>query len=753
MINLNNLKIGKRLALAFGLMAAMMIVGTGLALYGVKTINATLEENLRKSQTMDLSYAVRGDLDELYLNLWSGMALPDADQRNLHGAMIQTNRASYLKAIQELKANASQPEEKRAIENVEATVAAAREVNNRVLDLAAQGQGAEAMKLMGKEGDSHRESIKASLDQMISLQEGELKTTDEATGVHSVTLALEGGLAFGLLLAAAFAVLITRSISRPLSIGINLLNGVSRGDLTRDVPPELVSRQDEVGDLSRSLQTVTDSLRRLIEDVVNGTSVLGASSTELSSVSSEMAGGARQTSARAGTVAAAAEEMSSNAVSVAAGMEEATSNLTTMASATEEMTSTIGEIATKSEKARVITSEATEQANRVTSLVQNLSQAAQDIGKVTETITQISGQTNLLALNATIEAARAGAAGKGFAVVAHEIKELARQTAEATEDIKSKVTGIQNCTAGTLGDLERISQVIGEITAIVNTIATAIEEQSTVTKDIARNVSQAAAGVADANQRVAQMTTVSQSVAKDIAAVNKAAGDMASGSEQTLTSAAELSKLAEDLRGMVSRFKVRATVADRSRSSTEVAEPHPGNGASTGITRPARPFFEWSDSLSVGVPAMDQHHKKLVDLINQLHAAMRQRQGRAAIGSALEELAKYVEYHFGAEEKLMRQHRCPGLEEQLTAHAGLVAKVTELRQQFATGQEGLGVEVLTMLKDWLVTHIQRKDKACMSTVCAAAKARSSRANGNGHGHSELPQPKPAASEILAGRSH
>jgi putative heme iron utilization protein len=105
---------------------------------------------------MDLSYAVRGDLDELYLNLWSGMALPDADQRNLHGAMIQTNRASYLKAIQELKANASQPEEKRAIENVEATVAAAREVNNRVLDLAAQGQGAEGMKLMGKEGDAHR---------------------------------------------------------------------------------------------------------------------------------------------------------------------------------------------------------------------------------------------------------------------------------------------------------------------------------------------------------------------------------------------------------------------------------------------------------------------------------------------------------------------------------------------------------------------------------------------------------------------
>jgi len=755
MINLNNLSIGKRLAVTFGLMAAMMVCGTILASYGVRIINSALEGNLHKSETKDLANDVRSDLGELYLNLWSVVALPDMDQKNQCNAMIQTNRESYLKAIKQLKETAAQEDEKRAIDNVESTVTAAREVNNRILALALKGDGTEAIKLMGADGHAHREAIKVSLDQMMAIEEAKLKTTAEATGLNSVTLAIWGGLGLGLLLAVLSALFITRGISRPLAIGVNLLDGMSRGDLTHDVPADLLSRRDEVGDLSRSLQTMTESLRRLIEDVGQGMGILSSSSTELSSVSNEMAGGARQTSARASTVAAAAEEMSSNAVSVAAGMEQATTNLTTMASATEEMTSTIGEIATKSEKARVITSEATEQASRVTLLVQNLSRAAQDIGKVTETITQISGQTNLLALNATIEAARAGAAGKGFAVVAHEIKELARQTAEATEDIKSKVSGIQSSTAGTLGDLERISQVIGEISGIVGTIATAIEQQSSVTKDIARNVSEAAAGVGDANQRIAQMTSVSQSVAKEIADVNKAAGEMASGSEQALTSAAELSKLAEDLRNMISRFKIREDVGGNHRQSDAPVQPRPGNGTSSGTFQPDRPFFEWSDSLSVGVPAMDQHHKKLVDLINQLHSAMRQRKGRVAIGAALEELAKYVDYHFGAEEKLMRQHRCAGLEEQLAAHAGLVAKVTELRKQFAAGQEGLGVEVLAMLKDWLVNHIQHKDKACMSTVCAAAKARNLRANGdaNGHGngHSSTARPRAIAAQRPANR--
>jgi len=351
------------------------------------------------------------------------------------------------------------------------------------------------------------------------------------------------------------------NISRPIVTGVRLLDGISRGDLTQDVPSNLQERGDESGSLARALQATTESLRRLLTEVSEGVRTLAAASTELSSVSNQSNAGIRSTSERASTVASSAEELSASSISVAAGMEQATANLTNVASATEEVTSTIGEIAGNSERARSITEEASQQAQHVTGLMQELNQAAQAIGKVTEAITNISDQTKLLALNATIEAARAGAAGKGFAVVAHEIKELARQTTLATEDIKSKVNGIQGSTTATLKDLAGITSVIKQVSEIVNGIATAIEEQSSVTKDIARNVTEAATGVRDANQRVAQISTVSQTVAKDIETVNLAATDIAAGSDQVTRSTSELSKLAEELQSLVGQFKLREPLA------------------------------------------------------------------------------------------------------------------------------------------------------------------------------------------------
>jgi methyl-accepting chemotaxis protein len=178
--------------------------------------------------------------------------------------------------------------------------------------------------------------------------------------------------------------------------------------------------------------------------------------------------------------------MSTNIASVAAGMEQTTSNLAHVSSATEHLTSMIGEIAQDSEKARRITKNATDQTLQVTEKINQLGRAAREIGKVTETIAQISSQTNLLALNATIEAARAGVAGKGFAVVATEIKALAQQTAAATEDIKTRIGGVQTATAMGIAEIGKVSQVISEVNAIVISIAAAIEEQSSATKEIAR---------------------------------------------------------------------------------------------------------------------------------------------------------------------------------------------------------------------------------------------------------------------------
>jgi methyl-accepting chemotaxis protein len=162
-----------------------------------------------------------------------------------------------------------------------------------------------------------------------------------------------------------------------------------------------------------------------------------------------------------------------------------------------------------------------------------------------------------LALNATIEAARAGSAGKGFAVVANEIKELAQQTASATEDIKTRIAGVQSSTAGSIAEIGKISQVIREVSDIVGAIAAAIEEQATVTKDIARNIGEATSGVRDANSRVAESSQVTQSIAHEIAGVDQATRTMADGSENVRASATDLSKLAEALQTTVAKFQLR----------------------------------------------------------------------------------------------------------------------------------------------------------------------------------------------------
>lgn len=235
-------------------------------------------------------------------------------------------------------------------------------------------------------------------------------------------------------------------------------------------------------------------------------------------------------------------------------MKQTTTNLADVVSATDQMTATIGEIAGNSENARRITAEATGQAARIMEQINALGQAALEIGKVTEAITEISSQTNLLALNATIEAARAGSAGKGFAVVATEIKALAKQTAAATEDIRTRIAGVQAATAGGIHEIEKISRVIHDVSDIVGSIAAAIEQQSAATKEIALNITAASSGVTDTNTQVVQTSHVSQDIARNMVDVDQAAGDMASTSDHVRASAGELATVAERLTLAVARF-------------------------------------------------------------------------------------------------------------------------------------------------------------------------------------------------------
>lgn len=355
-----------------------------------------------------------------------------------------------------------------------------------------------------------------------------------------------------IILAAFIFIWISRTITRPIIKGVDFAKGMSDGDLTRTLD---INQKDEVGTLAGAMNQMVGNLAGMLKEMGAGMKTLSNSSVDLTEISRQMSNGADQTSTKSSTVATAAEEMSSNMNAVAAAVEETSTNVGMVTSAAEAMSATINEIAQNSEKALGITERAVNQSKSASVKVNELNQAASEIGEVTETITEISEKTDLLALNATIEAARAGDAGKGFAVVASEIKELARQAAGATHEIKQKIQGIQDSTSSTISEISSITAVIDNVNDIVSTIAAAVEEQSITTKEIAANIAQASQGIQEVSQNVAQSSNAAGDVAKDIVEVDASSKEMSNSSSMVKASAEELARLADQLKLIIEKFK------------------------------------------------------------------------------------------------------------------------------------------------------------------------------------------------------
>ncbi len=271
------------------------------------------------------------------------------------------------------------------------------------------------------------------------------------------------------------------------------------------------------------------SLKRTIGAVSENSETLAAASEELSATATTMSGNSEETATQSSVAAAAAEQVSKN--------------VATVATSAEEMSASVREIAKNAAEAARVGTAAVKVANDTNATVAKLGESSTEIGKVIKVITSIAQQTNLLALNATIEAARAGEAGKGFAVVANEVKELAKQTAAATEDISAKIEAIQTDTKGAVSAIGEISKIISRINEIQNTIASAVEEQSATTNEIARNANEAARG--------------STEITRNISSVSQAARSTSEGAANTLTAASELAKLAAALKRIVDAATTR----------------------------------------------------------------------------------------------------------------------------------------------------------------------------------------------------
>lgn len=357
-----------------------------------------------------------------------------------------------------------------------------------------------------------------------------------------------------LALMAAFCIaLVQTGIVRPIREVNHFIDRIASGDLQGTLK---IATGDEIERMVEKLSGMASRLNTMVQDISKTSCMLNSSSEKLGTSADEFAQGAENTFQRTIAVAAAAEQMSGNMSTVAAATEQASTNIALVTTATDEMSSTIKDIVSSTEKALEITKAAVREAGSASTKVDELGRAALEIGKVTETITEISAQTNLLALNATIEAARAGEAGKGFSVVANEIKELAKQTAVATGEIKERIASIQDSTNATVQQIQQITQVIDEVNAIVTSVVTAVEEQAATTNEIATNINQASIGIQEVTKNVAQVSLVSGNVAQDIGEVSVSADNITQGSAVVKKSAVDLARMADQLHTLVDHFKV-----------------------------------------------------------------------------------------------------------------------------------------------------------------------------------------------------
>ena len=475
-----------------------------------------------------------------------------------------------------------------------------------------------------------------------------------------IILIIIANIVFGLLLIVSFA----RNMTRPLKELASGAEKVATGDLGVQVE---IDSGDEVGQLSVSFQNMVNSLRELIGTLSDSSTHVANSSSEMQQSSQDMANGAEEVASQAITVATASEEMSATSGDIA-------QNCMLAAEGADRANEAAAHGAAVVEKSISVMQRISERVQASAKTVEGLGARSDQIGSIIGTIQDIADQTNLLALNAAIEAARAGEQGRGFAVVADEVRALAERTTKATREIDQMIKAIQQETRTAVTAMEegvaeveqgteeatrsgealrRIQEEISSVHLQVQQIATAAEEQTATTSEISSNIH--------------QITSIAQQTMDR--------------SRTTVGTAQQLSRLSEELQKVVGQFKL----ADSGK------------------------LIVWSNSYSVKVSQMDQEHQRLIDIINNLYAAMRSGRSKEAIGSILDELVDYTKTHFSHEEQLMQQANYEGLAEQKRAHEALVSQLNEILDKYRSGT-ALGQEIMNFLKNWLINHIQGLDK-------------------------------------------
>jgi len=515
--------------------ACVAVVALGVAVLSINRMSS-LNDELRAMKTEHVDSLqevanIRGDLGKMYRGMLV-YALANGNKASLEQGITETRAAdtemdTAMTAYTALVAKS--PARRASLATFSDAVHEYRNLRDVVLYKQAPPAGytmpapADILPTFNKLETAMSESVAAM--QKVEDTESDAMATDGAKAYSRARLITLVTLLLGFVVAAAVCVLVIRLIRRQLTTVSSALEAVADGDLT--VAAEVRSR-DELGAMAAAVNRARDGLRTTVTALSQGANTLGEGTQRLTGITTRLAEGARDAADQAGVVANGAGDVSSSVQSVAAG--------------SDQMGASIREIAENANNAAQVASSAVGVAQSTNDTVAKLGTSSEEIGNVVKVITQIAEQTNLLALNATIEAARAGEAGKGFAVVATEVKDLAQETAKATEDISRRVEAIQADTTSAVEAIGEISRIISEINDYQVTIASAVEEQTATTNEMSRSIGDAAHG--------------SSNIAGNINSVAEAVQAQTGALREADQSVAELSQVADELRGLVSRFRV-----------------------------------------------------------------------------------------------------------------------------------------------------------------------------------------------------